>query len=344
MPERKTIEEVRKRISELSDDKVILLSEEYINNKQPLDLRCSCGNIFQRDFEHINRGQILCQNCSKKIVSENYRLSLDYIKDKIKESGCEYISGDYVNNKSLLTIRCKCGNIFQKSWAKFSSGQDHCPDCGKKNLVDSKLKFSAEQAKDEFLKYGFTMIGEYKDLLTKTKCICSRGHKCDIVLGYLQHHQSNCPICHEIDYGGWGVDFDKAVRARLSKWRSDIKNAYNNTCPITGYTSGLDVHHLLSLTNILNDISNELGIEKSKTINTCDFKDDESDYFIFMDKIISYHDIYSGILIHKDIHIKFHQEYGYGNNTPQQFNEFLINHYSITLNEIQSKLQIQNNE
>ena len=45
----------------------------------------------------------------------------------------------------------------------------------------------------------------------------------------------------------------------------------------------------------------------------------------------------TGILISRQIHNQFHAEYKCGNNTPEQFNKFLMDHFNMTLYEIQRK-------
>ena len=131
---KKTIDEVREFIFQNSSGKCELLSEEYINKKTPLKIRCSCGNIFERKWENINKDFIQCKNCTNKYRSEKYSLSQQQIINEINSTGCKYIDGKYTNNKSLLTIQCRCGKIFEKDYASFSSGADRCPDCGNTNI------------------------------------------------------------------------------------------------------------------------------------------------------------------------------------------------------------------
>lgn len=335
MPPRKTIDEVKKRIYELSDGTVELLTKEYINNKQKLELCCKCGEPFERDYEHINRGQIFCKKCSQEIVADKLKYSLDDVKQLIAEHGCEYIDGEYENNNSKLTIRCRCGEVFEKSLLKFLSGQDRCRECGKENFIQSKRKYNPEQAKVEFAKYGYTMIGEYVDLSTPVKCLCKRGHECYIKLGLLPAKESSCPDCHSIDYGGIDSSLDKALRGRLSAWKNEVKKFYDYRCPITGDTDDLDVHHLTSFSVILESILRNYNINKQEEIDTCLLDDDCSEYYSFLQELLAYHNVDMGILISRSVHTQFHQQYGYKDNTPEQFNEFLIENYSITLEEIQ---------
>lgn len=129
-----TIDDVKNYIHDITDGKCEVTSDKYINSTTLLNIKCGCGNIFHKDFAHIKRKrnvQLQCEECLKNELSKKFRQDINNVIKYIDSTGCEYISGEYINSNSLLTIRCRCGNIFNKSFNKFKSGQDRCPDCGK---------------------------------------------------------------------------------------------------------------------------------------------------------------------------------------------------------------------
>lgn len=330
----------------MSDGQVKILSETYINNKQMLSVKCSCGNDFERDFEHLQRGQLYCKECSKKLQADMLRKKFDDVIQIIHDGGCEYISGEYKNNRSKLLLRCSCGNTFSKDLAHFTNGQNRCPDCGKQKAIKSKIKFTPDQARDYLESYGYTMIGEYSGMNKKVKCICQNGHDCDIVLSYFPDHGSSCNICarnnlsgeNHPNYKGGVSLLEDSIRQSLDGWKKDIRNVYNHKCPITGqYGINTTVHHLTSLNMIFNDVVKELGININNKRESTNNLQDDSECKMLVNEIVKRHTMLTGILISKDIHIQFHKEYGYGNNTPQQFNDFLVKHYQITLDDLQKK-------
>lgn len=346
MPRRKTLEEVKQEIYELSDGKTEILSDEYINVKTPLLVKCECGNIFYRDYGHLKRGQLLCTKCSKEKQSKLFRANFDDVIQYIEEHGCKYISGEYVNNNSLLTLQCSCGNIFQKSMTKFkNAGQDHCSECGFKNLSKQKTKYTTEDAKNIFSSGGYMMIGEYINANTLVECICKNGHHCLMHLSEYIFRGRGCQQCvrdkmrgenHPNFKGGVSIIEDR-IRHQLSDWKKQIRSLFSNKCPITGeFGLDCDVHHLTSLSIIFSSICDKYNINITKRDNIKELESYEL-FDTIVNEIISAHNSSVGILISKDIHVQFHKEYGYGNNTPQQFNQFLIDHYSTTLEEIQSK-------
>ena len=86
MARKKTYDEVKEYISEHNCE---LLSKEYKNSNTKLDVKCSCGNIFQVDFNTFKKGQQQCKKCGMKIRSKKRLESINskteyYSYEKIK--------------------------------------------------------------------------------------------------------------------------------------------------------------------------------------------------------------------------------------------------------------------
>lgn len=344
MPKRFTYDEVLKSVDKISDKKTKLISTEYVNGRTPLLFQCQCGNTFNRSFDKFKLGRIWCNECIAKQNKERYRLDFDYVKTEIEKTGCKYISGKYENNDSKLYLQCRCGNYFYKSWGKFHFGQDRCKDCGNELVRESKRKYHSENAKEILTGYGYTMVGNFIDGATKVECICPKGHKCNIILsqliyerhtGCLQCAQENRKGEKHPNYKGGISMLDDDIRKSLSNWKNNIREIYNHQCPITHREKlNTTVHHLYSLSSIYNDVIDELDLDVKlhDTIkNNCL---SEKDKQLIISKVVEKHTNKIGILIDKDIHIAFHKQYGYGENTPEQFDQFLRDNYSLTLNQI----------
>lgn len=105
-----TVEQIRQRTHEISDCE--LLSEEYHGNRKPLRFRCGCGAEFTRTWNDFqDRGRTRCNACARARQYAEKRLSSEQVTERLGELGCEWISGEYKNQKSQLTIRCRCGHF-----------------------------------------------------------------------------------------------------------------------------------------------------------------------------------------------------------------------------------------
>lgn len=108
------------------------------------------------------------------------------------------------------------------------------------------------------------------------------------------------------------------LRKRIFQWKKDSLKSCNYKCVLTGKRANV-VHHLYSFINIVKEIFESLDI---------DIKDDLSNYSekelkAIEIKCLELHYKHGlGIGLCKELHDLFHMEYGYGYNTPQQFNEF----------------------
>jgi hypothetical protein len=86
-----------------------------------------------------------------------------------------------------------------------------------------------------------------------------------------------------------------------------------------------EIHHLVSLNTILESVYAGLGIDRETfDINQIGEQDREK----FMQCVYEEQSKYPlGVCLRKDIHCQFHNQYGYGDNTIEQFKEFLHTNY-----------------
>lgn len=92
-----------------------------------------------------------------------------------------------------------------------------------------------------------------------------------------------------------GQDWRRSTEAR--EWEKKVKELWDNKCPITGKEAGIVMHHFFS------------GA-RGKTIELRD--------------ALLYNSI-NGILLAKDLHVDFHKEFGYQENTIEQFQSYVKN-------------------
>lgn len=343
MPDRLTIEYVKEFVRDKSNGECEVLSDEYVNVVTPLLLRCKCGKEFRKPFSKLRDRGVYCKTCSYNQCADKFRLNIDEVISNISQKGCEYISGEYENNKSLLTIKCRCGNIFEKSYAKFMSGQDRCPECGRKSLRQSKTRYSVEDVQNEISKKGYFILNkdEYVDAATPIKCTCKRGHVFNIIFSeYLLGH-SGCKRCSCIDnaykkhwnYKNGNSLVEESLRGSICLWKSQVKRSYGMKCCVTGEKTNIVIHHLTDYETIVEEASLETGVPIHNVIKEYD---DYEDFARLKDRFIEKHTMKIGVPITRKVHSQFHKKYE-GRATIENFDKFLKENYNTCLEEIYKK-------
>ena len=108
------------------------------------------------------------------------------------------------------------------------------------------------------------------------------------------------------------------LRNQLDEWKQESMKFYNYTCVLTGKNFD-EIHHLTSFKTIIYETLDELGFEVAKTLE--EYTSDELE--LLRETIINNNSKYGyGVCLTKEVHKLFHDTYGYGDNTPEQFEEF----------------------
>lgn len=117
----------------------------------------------------------------------------------------------------------------------------------------------------------------------------------------------------------------KYIRSRITPWRDNVRKANNYTCSLTGRRSNIVVHHIRSFNLLFYETISRLSFPIYDDISL--YKQTQLDTFLkeFID-VQEYYNSY--ICIDEAMHKRFHNEYGYGNNTEDQWDEFVNKYYN----------------
>ena len=113
------------------------------------------------------------------------------------------------------------------------------------------------------------------------------------------------------------------VRCRLSSWKNEVRKSMNYTCSVTGKRSNIVVHHIRGFNLLFSETISTLNfpILEDFSLYSQDQLDD------FMNCFLTIQESYGSYTCVTDgIHKQFHQKYGYGNNTEEQWYEFINNY------------------
>ena len=112
------------------------------------------------------------------------------------------------------------------------------------------------------------------------------------------------------------------IRQRLVPWRNKVREEHDYTCEITGSRSNIVVHHIRSFNLLLEECFDILNFPIYDDFSL--YTQEQLDYF--MESFLELQELYGAyVCISESVHKKFHKQYGYGDNTLEQWNEFIKN-------------------
>ena len=260
------------------------------------------------------------------------KISYEEVKEYIESRGCELLNPTYINNKTKLDIRCKCGKIFKRNFHDFKDGsKELCPDCAniQKGLSQRNRKIvKCDYCNKEIERCESTVNNmnfcdkKCQDKWQSENCRCKCN--CDYCGKELERPKSlikNHNFCSGECKGKWmsenlkgenNPNFKPEIDAkeRITKrnypeyrdFREKVFERDNYTCQCCGRHGGkLRAHHF---DGYHWDVEHRTDVDNGITL--CDKCHDAQ---------------YSG---------SFHSVYRKGDNTKEQFIEFLTNKYKET--------------
>lgn len=288
---RENIDSVRKY---LSDFGYTLISKTYNNAREKVAIKCDNDHEFSMSIMSFKRGS-RCLDCQGK-----HRYNLTEAIEIFHKRGFILLSNDYKDVVTPLDYICSCGLKSKISLSGVLHGQS-CRKCGSKKAAE-KRKMNIEILIEYFKDRDCELLTfKYKDKYTKLTFLCRCGEKSVTTWQIFRRGHTRCRKCFIKGVSGennWNYKFDKTIEEREIERRFDgysdwVKQVYERddyTCQCCGIRGGkLNAHHL-----------------------------DSYDWCI-TGRI----DVDNGVTLCKLCHTDFHGIYGYGDNTREQFDEFI---------------------
>lgn len=169
---------------------------KYINSKTKREYKCPiCHDIFLRTPQAVyNQKQINCYKCCRKQGGILNRLSINKIITILQDHNFIWAGtyNEYINNRTKLTLQCKCGNICKKSIQDITKHNvttcSHCDD----PIIGQKI-------------HQFTIINvkSSRSFGCKVLCQCECGkrtkwYKASVVLS---GNTKSCGHCNDPNIG-----------------------------------------------------------------------------------------------------------------------------------------------
>jgi hypothetical protein len=203
-----------------------------------------------------------------------------------------------------------------------------CPECSERNREEITLSDLKKFANDNIE----IIASEDEKINKRTNIICRcKIHNCEwkVSTYSIQNTGGYCPECitksksgeNASNWKGGITPLHLYLRESLTQWKKDSMKACDYKCIITGNNFDT-VHHLYGFDNILQEVVISLNIPILEQVNQ--YTDLELEKI--RNKCLELHYKYGlGVCLSGEVHKLFHSIYGYGNNTPNQFEEFKIN-------------------
>lgn len=286
---RKPIEEVMRNIIEWGytvEDNFV-----YKNSRERHTFTCENGHVRDIGYAILEKYP-RCPECNG---NPNKHTDND-IKDILSELNLEYIGG-YKGSHYKFKFRCECGEITENTLKSIRKGI-RCRKCNKHKA------YTYEDVKNLFENEDYLLLeNEYIHSKYNMKYICSKGHDSKISLNSFLRGV-RCRKCYDERIRGensphWNPNLtdDERMKNRkypaYQKWRRLVYERDDYTCQCCGDDTGhnLNAHHL----------------------DSHDWAKDER------------LDVKNGKTLCEPCHKDFHHKYGYGNNTKEQFDEYIAN-------------------
>lgn len=244
MPARLDIEYIR---NEFASEGYLLLSNRYINSKEPIKFKCPDGHTHittWNSWQHGNR----CPYCSGNKIGDYEIGPLGFIKDSFSKEGFIVLSDEFRGANQKIFYECHAGHRHSIRWGDWRKGF-RCPYCS------GKIRKNLEQISLAFKKEGYVLLSNsYKNVYTPLYYKCPNGHKHKT--SWIAWYQNKrCPTCWAISVSGpgsphWrgGVSLNGYCDVWLDKhFKKEIKNRDGNVClnpKCYGTSSRLSIHHI----------------------------------------------------------------------------------------------------
>lgn len=229
---------------------------------------------------------------------------------KLAAAGATYVEGSYVHSRKPFQYVCSCGEVVNRSWDSLAN-KAAVATCAKCSLASRSKELKVrnlasnldvlDRIRAKCAEYGATPdLSNYSGSKEPFPVTCSCGTVFRTDWSHLrrQGHRATCTPCsyestrreNSIHWMADKSDEDRAKdRSAYAWWPRKVLEAHDFTCAISGIRGKeLAAHHLYNYGH----------------------------YPEFRSLVCN------GVALSRELHDEFHQLYGKGNNTLEQFQEF----------------------
>jgi len=185
---------------------------------------CPVGHRISRRKDMTYKTFQGCELCRRT----NSRVGQENVTHRLLERGWEFVSGVYVDKKSVLSAKCvKRGHLVAKSYHAFQSSG--CLECQPLDRIKDHSDLTAK-----ILERGYTILDCPELVAHQTPVLvkCSNGHAYHTSKRKMIVDQNGCPLCAKSQQSSAGerevsaflksLDYEVQDQGRLGKYSFDI--------------------------------------------------------------------------------------------------------------------------
>lgn len=128
-------------------------------------------------------------------MSQKTKLTYIEIFNIVKNDGNELLTNEYINMKTKMEFKCKCGEVFITNYDSYKNkNKKQCNECGKSILRKSNTS-SIEEVKNYIESKGCKLVSNYINAKAKLKLICNCGEEFEKSFNKFKQGQTKCRHC-----------------------------------------------------------------------------------------------------------------------------------------------------
>lgn len=340
----KTVRYISQKYNRSMSTVIIKLTEAGVYNKRNLNLTEKDMEFIKEKYSNGNLEEIfakypkltksnLLRLMSKNKIKSNYKWSKEETNllidnyDKISlQKLCDMLPNR--NYKSINIKAAKLGLTKSRIW---SDDEERILYNNYSSMkVEDVCKLLPNRTRDAIIihaeKMGLKNMVDYKN--EQYQILINNWKRCtDDELSIMMGCSKRSVRANRVKYGLFKNNYERSccsylsayIRENNNEWKMDsIKNC-NYKCVVSGKRFD-DVHHIHGFNLIFAETLENISFEINKSFE--DFTEEELNSVLNEFKRIQ-SKYPMGVCLSKDVHMEFHKQYGYGNNTEEQWNEFI---------------------
>ena len=281
---------------------VVSYNEEISKQKKRnyWNCKCDCGNEKVIRGDHLS-GKNNTQSCGcYNIEKTKEKWQDEEFRQMQKEKGSKMLKEKWKNEEYRKMKRETCSKQLKEQWQDEEFRQMQ-KEKGSKMLKEQWQDEEFRQMQKELSSKRLKEKWKNEEYSSKMKNILCKGN-----------------------YKGGITPITNYLRTLpvVSQWRKDTYTRENNRCQLTGkkvHGGNSDVHHLKAFSTIVLEAHKLYNIQVKSQVK--DYTKEE--LHKLEGYVTNWHkDTSNAVLLSEEVHDLFHNLYGYGDNTLEQFEEF----------------------